>query len=386
MNFSAKTLLRRTGSIVIMEPMKQKNIFLIIGIVYFLLNSCFAARAEVTDRALADATLTAYELGAAPADQPLGALPRWKSSLGEIQQAANTLLETNSKLNGEARQLKRDFDGLQVEIDQLRVKNVEAGDAIAQERSKAQENSDATQISRLKEVLAERARQVQAQKTEIVEIKTRHSSIENRVALMRLRVAGLEVDKQAKDVDVKFRDESAINALRTQVAATRDKILRSEQQVKLLDEKTAELDRVDNPYIAQTRQIAADNADLKTRLAAVHDKKVALQARLEQVAALKLSAEKDRNLLRVQKLLSDRNDLQSQLRDNSEQLEVLRNNAADVVPVIPGFSIADMDKLQKQNAAMEDLISDLRENVALLEYKVTTLQRYTDRNKAAPQK
>jgi len=40
---------------------------------------------------------------------------------------------------------------------------------------------------------------------------------------------------------------------------------------------------------------------------------------------------------------------------------------------------ADIDKLKKQNATVEEIVGNLRENVALLDYKITTLQRYKDR-------
>ena len=107
---------------------------------------------------------------------------------------------------------------------------------------------------------------------------------------------------------------------------------------------------------------------------------------IERVTADKLKAEKDRNVLRVQKSLVDRQALEAELKVNSERLDALRSDAAEPALLIPGMTQAEMDKLDKQNAAMEQLIANLRENVALLEYKITTLQRYKDRNKAAPVK
>ena len=369
-----------------MEHMKQERLYIVIGIIVLTCVQGGAVRADVGNQAVADATLTAYELGTAPADQPLGSLPRWKSSLGEIQQAASTLLETNSKLNGEARQVKGDLASLQAQIEQQRVKNAQISDEIVQLRGKAEENNDPEQISRFKGILADRGQQIQSQKETLDALRARRGSAESRVALARLRVASLEVDKKSRDVDAKFRDEAAINAMRGQNATVRDKIVKAGQQVNLLGEKTAELNHVDNPYILQVREVSAQSGELKGRLADVQAKKSALQSQLDGIMADKLKAEKDRNVLRVQKLLVDRDALQLTLKANSEKLDALKNELAEKAPAVPGSSLVDMNKLQKQNAAMEELIGELRENIALLEYKVTTLQRYKDRNKTGPQR
>jgi hypothetical protein len=263
----------------------------------------------------------------------------------------------------------------------LRNKNTQISEDIAKLRAKAQENSDASQIVRFKEILADRNRQVQSQKEGLSALKSRRGSIDSRLTLVRLRAAELEVDKKSRAVDVKFRDDAAVNAMRVQNASAREKILKSEQQVKLLEEKAAELGRVDNPYAVQIRDLAVKSKELKERYKDLQTKKIAQRAQLEQIAADKFKAEKDRNVVRVQKLLSDREALQARLKANSEALEVLKSTAVAQTPVVAGFSAADMDNLQKQNTTMEEIIGNLRENVALLEYKVTTLQRYKDRNK-----
>ena len=369
-----------------MRHMKQERLFLIIGIIFLALFQGIPAHAAGSNGAVAEATLTAYELDAAPADQPLDAQPRWRSSLGEIQQASATLLETNSKLNTEARQLKNDLNALQAQIDQQRVKNAQLSDKIAEGRGKAQENNDQAQIFRLKEVLADRGRQIQSQKEMLAVLKARRGSIDSRVALARLRVAGLEVDQKSRNVDGKFQDESAMSAMRVENQRLRDKIGKGELQVKLLAEKTDELNHLDNPYIPQTREFSVKNSELRKRWTDLQDKKNAQQAQFEAVAAGKLKAEKDHNVLFVQKLLSDRDALQVRLKDNEERLTALKNEKAGPDKTIDGVSLAEMDKLQKQNAVMEELIGNIRENIALLEYKVTTLQRYKDRNKASSQK
>jgi hypothetical protein len=97
--------------------MKQERLLLVICIMFLTLFQAHPARAVAGNGAVAQATLTAYELDAIPADQPLGAQPRWSSSLGEIQQSAATLLDANTKLSTEARQLKKDLDAIQAQID-----------------------------------------------------------------------------------------------------------------------------------------------------------------------------------------------------------------------------------------------------------------------------
>jgi hypothetical protein len=365
--------------------MKQERLFLIIGIVFVTFGQSMPACAA-SKKAVADATLTAYELDAVPADQPLDQQPRWRSSLGEIQKAAGTLLETNAKLKTEARQLKSDVDAVQAQIDKQRVKNAQLTDRISQGRGKAQENSDQAQILRLKEILADRGRQIQSQKEMVAAIKARWSSLDSRAALARLRLAELEVDQRSRNVDGKFQDDSALNALGVENQGLRDKIAKGELQAKLLTEKAEELGRLDNPHIPQTRAISAKNAELRKRWLDLQADKDAQQAKFEIVAASKLKVEKDTQVVYVQRLLRDQESLKVRLKENEAKLEALRKNKAGPDLVVSGVSLADMDKLEKQNAVMQEIVENLRENVALLEYKVTTLQRYKDRNKPALQK
>ena len=362
--------------------MEQERLFLVIVIIFLMFSH--GPCAEAGDRAVADATLTAYELQAAPADQPLDQQPRWQSSLGEIQQAAATLLETNAKLKTESRQLKSDLDAVQAQIDEQRVKKAQVSDKLSEGHGKAQENSDQAQILRLKEVLADRGQQVQAQKEMLGAFKARRGSLDSRVALARLRVAGLEVDQKSRSVEEKFQDETAMNALRAESQSLRDKISKGELQAKLLAEKTDELNRLDNPYIPQTRELSAKNAELRKRLNDLKETRNAKQLQFELVAASKLKAEQDHNVLYVQKLLSERDALQTRLKENEEKLAALKSGSGQGL-TLPGMSPAAMDKLQQQNAVMEELVGNLRENIALLEYKVTSLQRYKDRNKPVPQ-
>lgn len=362
-----------------MHLMKQKIIFLFIGIVSFILLQASLAFAAEIDRAAADAVLTAYELGAVPAEQPLDSLPRWSSSLGEIQKAANVLLMTNTRLNGEFQQLEDELAALRAQIDQQKSQNAGIADDLARGIGKEKENNDAAMISRLNGIIADRNRSVQSQKEELAALKVRQGSINSRLALERLRVAELEVDRKSKEVEAKFRDAALMKELRGGIQVMRGKILKGEGQIKALEQKAAELERLDNPYILQAKELVAENSALKKRMYDLQAKKDAQQVLFEQTAAEKLTVEKDRNVLRVQKLLKDRDVMQARLKQDSGRLEALKAAAVQASGAAGVFD--DTDKLKEQNALMAEIIGNLRENVALLEYKVTSLQRYKDRNK-----
>ena len=114
------------------------------------------------------------------------------------------------------------------------------------------------------------------------------------------------------------------------------------------------------------RALQAQAAEARAKLDVIVDKKARLEA--------------GHNVLRVRGLSQRSEALAGQLRDNSRRLQALRKEDADAqeeLSVIQG----DIEKLGRQNAAMDRQIGDLRENIALLEYKVNTLQRYKDRNK-----
>ena len=335
--------------------------------------------AEGSNQALADATLTAYELGEVPADQPLDGLPRWKSSVTEIRQAAATLMATNDKLNTEARQLKGELDALQAQVDGQRVKKAQLADKLTQMRARGPQDDDGAESLRLREIIADRVRQAESQKEMLALLRSRRGSIESRVALARVRVAEAEVDRKSRAVDAKFQDESSLNALRAVNDDLREKIAKGHQQAVLLGEKTDELNRLDDPNIAQTRELSAANAGLRDRWAQLQRQAQEQQARAERLASAPAGGG-DGPAAKVRELVERRDALRARLKDNTRTLEALRKEAARRGSA--GTALASLDKMHEQNTVMEEIIGNLRENIALLEYKISTLQRYKDRNKA----
>jgi chromosome segregation ATPase len=282
-------------------------------------------------------------------------------------------------LNEESRGIKQDIDAVNAAIEQVRARNLELARQAEDIRVRNEQNSEAGQVARYKEILAERNDRIRSQGEALEAVKARVRSLENRVSVKGLRVQGLEVERKAQDVDVKVRDEAAVAALRQEVARAREQVSLGQRQRRVLREKTAELNGIENPYVAQIKQTMASNAELKDRVAAFAERRERLSAQLQDLTARRTSVESDKNVKRAVSLLSDRALLERELKDNSVILEQLRQEGAPAVDAAGDLRAADIDKLKAQNAEIEDLLTNLRENVALLEYKITTLERYKGR-------
>ncbi len=128
-------------------------------------------------------------------------------------------------------------------------------------------------------------------------------------------------------------------------------------------------------------ELKVRNAGLRDRLRTLQADDDAARAKLNTLDDKKTKACSEPNIARVRELAARREALAGQLQDNSIKLMALKkDNAADGQDDLSATK-ADIEKLDRQNVAMDQEIGDLRENIALLEYKINTLQRYTDRNK-----
>lgn len=339
------------------------------------------AHAAGGNGAAVDAALAAYENSQVNASLPAGrgvagGVPQWKSSLGEIQAASTALLETNARLMGEENQLASAFEDLTARIEALRAGNEKQ----ARELERLERSGGTEEMLRIQDALDERGRALAEQKTALAAMQARERSSRNKLALARLRVAELEIDRKSVDLDLKLREDAVLAGLRADKVRIRAGTEKLQEQALLLREKIVELRRVDSRDLPQLREMKARNDALKDRLRALQAQAAEARAKLDVIVDKKARLEAGHNVLRVRGLSQRSEALAGQLWDNSRRLQALRKEDADAqeeLAVIQG----DIEKLGRQNAAMDRQIGDLRENIALLEYKVNTLQRYKDRNK-----
>lgn len=347
------------------------------------------ARAAAANVAAVDAALSAYENSQAhaaaltrPVLIPVGrasaeSMPQWKSSLSDIQETSASLLETNARLTAEENQLKGSFDDLTARTEALAGKNEQQ----AAELARVEKAGGTEDMLRIKDVLTDRVRALREQRTAQGAVQIRQKSLENKLALARLRMAELGIDRKSAELDRKVREDAVLAGVRAEKVKIRASISKVREQTGLLREKTLELRRVDDRDLPKLREITGQNAVLKDRLGVVQAGDDEVQAKLSALLAKRTKLETDRNYLHIKELLPRREALAGQLQDNSLRLVALRKESTADEQNSTSALAADIEKLDRQNVAMDQEIGDLRENIALLEYKVNTLQRYKDRNK-----
>ncbi len=327
-----------------------------------------------------DAALSAFEAGqdvsqASAAEKE--SLPRWSSSLQDIQAVSADVLGTNNQLIAEKAELEQAFIAIQEKVARQRQANDGITAQIEQLRSLGREDHGGA-LAAIKSDIADRARQLQLQQKALGALQLKEKSALNRFALTQLQVAGLEVDKQARIVDMKARDQAALESLRTEVASLRERVAQGQDQTKLLRVKTDELYSIDEPYIAQAKEIIARNVARRSLLNTLKADKARQQAAIQDIAAKRAVIENDRNVKAVQRLLAERALQDARAKEAFEQLEALEIDDAGAY----NFEEDErrIERIERQNAAIEHEIANLRENIALLEYKVNGLERYKGRN------
>ncbi len=310
-------------------------------------------------------------------------LPRWKSSLGEIQEASAVLLETNSALTSEHDQLKQDLVQLQGKIDTWRRQNAKIADEMSRMQARSRQADDPAALARLKGLLAQRELAIKAQQDARSSAQLRRGSAESRVALLRAQMSAMDITRQEREVDMKAQDIARIQAVKAETERVKDRAAITDKQVQLLSVKTQELARLQTPYLPEARNLARTNGQIKERVQSLLVMKAQEQSQMAQMSAQKNRADADVQIQRLRQLLAQRDELQARLKDATEKLEALKALKPEDLKENVSADEAQAQKFERQNAFIEDEIGNLRENIALLEYKLTTLERYNGRNKPA---
>ncbi|MEI8013144.1 MAG: hypothetical protein WCI27_11825, partial [Candidatus Omnitrophota bacterium] len=246
------------------------------------------------------------------------------------------------------------------------------------------ERDDSAELARLKRQIDARDDEVLVQKDALLVLKTRLSAVRKRSSLAQLRVSELELEKKSRELDGRAQGNVVLNDMSADVARLKERIVVMHDQTRVLLENTAGLGRIQRPYLPRIREVTALMQPIKERLAALKLEKAAYVSKLHDLDQLKSQSGRDKNARRIRQLLAERTALEARFKENNARLEDLKSKKADPGLTIPDFA-AKASQIEQENKGIEEEIGELRENIALLEYKVNTLQRYKDRNKPAPQ-
>ncbi len=165
----------------IMPPMRKIILLTIVGII--ILSPAWADAVDntaVVNAALDQATRQ-------------GAAPVWKASLGEIENSVAVFVEANKNLNEEARALEAQQSRLEEAINTQRQTNAEQAAALAARR----EELDAPAASGAgKQRLAQMEKNTTAAGNAVTAAQARLKAVDSKLALRRLKIEGLELEKK----------------------------------------------------------------------------------------------------------------------------------------------------------------------------------------------
>jgi chromosome segregation ATPase len=178
--------------------------------------------------------------------------------------------------------------------------------------------------------------------------------------------------------DQKSRAKAATITLSSEVDSFKQQFDSQVEQEKIVRGKLADLQKNEQPFVAEARTVASEAAALKQQLAEASFKEDALVDQLTNIQAKRASLENDKTVARYKSLLDDKKSLESRMADVQDQIQDL-TKAKTEAPRVEDLK-RKIESFEKQNKAMGSEIDNLREDIAVLDYKISSLERYQGRN------
>jgi chromosome segregation ATPase len=303
--------------------------------------------------------------------------PQWSSSLDGIKASTSTLLETNNKLNAEHKELGRELEALTAQLlkQQQVVKGLE--DTVNQ---KSEELSSPAKPEDLKAALAKKDKQVAASRSNLAALKARQQNLDRRIALRRLKLKELELDKKAARLEPGSRMTTTLESLDAEIQILKKQVEEQEQQEQALRSQIDALAKKDDPVTVRQRQLYDENHALKVELAKLENE----TKELEMLAKGELPPGTDPNVQANVQRYQEWQARQRKIEDDVARMKA-RKGQLDTRLLAAGETDRGLEDkikvLQDQNRLYEAEVENLRENIAILEYKLNSLERYRDRNK-----
>jgi DNA repair exonuclease SbcCD ATPase subunit len=200
------------------------------------------------------------------------------------------------------------------------------------------------------------------------------------MALRRLKLKDLELQKKAAQLE--HGDGSATMAsLEDEVRKLKDKAKEQDQQEQSLREQVEALTKKDDPETARQRQLYEENRSLKAELEKFDDRRKELEVLARGELPPGTAPEVQANFQKYQLVDAE----QRKIKEDVAKLSTRKDELADHL-LTAGDTDRDLEEkvkiMQEGNRVLEVNIENMRENIAVLDYKINTLERYRDRNKA----
>lgn len=334
-------------------------------------------------------SLSAQERNASIESQ-LAAIPRvenasgptfqWQDSLGGIQKATADLMVENQRLGQEYNALNAEASRLQDEFAERSHENRALQDEIMVKQMELLSPFGAVKTSPLQNDLVLTKKVIAQEKQALSVLKVKLRTMESQTGLLQLKIKGLELDKRAILVDRKAR----VDSVSLEGAAELKRIRASLEALK--GEESALLDKIADargslrPLSKEEQKKIRERNELKAEISVWEADKSDFVKRIKERDAVLNSA----SFRRYRDLLARQEELAGKADGLKKQKVALETNAPQAEPVVAPLKDweGNIRKVNDENKDIEQQIADLRENIAVLEYKINNLERYKHRKRS----
>ncbi len=302
--------------------------------------------------------------------------PRWTSSLVEVEGAAADLVDANRKLMTENQSLLAAQAALEADIRVQRQKNSDQASVVAERR--AELNLPASGRAE-RQKLSQSEKDIQQARGEVSLAQARLKAVDSKLALQKLKVQGLEIEKQSLLMDRDARTVLTLGTLKQSIVSLKGQVDSQKGQIDFVRQKISGLKSVDRPDLKEAGQLIADNVKLKSDLALLMAQRTELLAQIDAAVEKKNKAGTSADVRRLADLSARKAGLESRIAAAQARLDSLTAQA-NTSTVNATALTAQIKGLEDENKALEESMGNVRENIAVLEYRMNSLTRYKNRN------
>ncbi|MBF0570005.1 MAG: hypothetical protein HQL18_04450 [Candidatus Omnitrophica bacterium] len=350
----------------------KKIILLCIAVIGF--TSVLWAAVSPASAQKSAAPLPVVAAGAASA---VDVMPRWRDALEELRLTVDVLLATNQKLIEESNALQETFTSIENGIAAQQEKNLELRQAIPKKHVEVQKPSETAQ---LKEEIAFTEKALEDKKQAVFALWEKLKVTEAGLSLRRLKIQQLQIEQQAQQDELMNKGKDGAGDIASQVGylkSTLDSLKIQEQDARqkiqaIRDASTADVEKM--------KQAAAERNSLQDALSQLDKEKEAVSRQLVDLAAVESSNGPGNDAKRFVALTQEKKALDVKLSELKMQKDTIQVQVDH-----PTVNVADIvvenKRLQQECTELEAEISDTRENISVLDYKVSGLEKYKNRKK-----
>jgi len=309
--------------------------------------------------------------------QPDPGLPQWKDSLGDIQATAAALLAENNRLRAEYQSLDTEARATAQSILAQKEQNKEHALTLMHRQrdlsAPASTSDEGIESLELENAVLQKRQALQL-------LQARDRALENRVALDRIRVRELDLEKKSLLVDVNTQKGISSETLKAEIGWLRAEINKVAAQEKEIWRKIMDTPRAPDETLTEAQALTYEGIDLKQKLVDAAVQEAELRGRISELQARRRKMEADPAVMARNRQLEERRNLNAVIEEQQRAIgeqKANRNAGRQAVNDIKTRANA----LDKQNKTLAAEVENLRENIALLEYKISSLESGQDRNK-----